>query len=486
MFSPDAYSPSVFSPSVFSPSVFSPSVFSPSVFSPSVFSPSVFSPSVFSPSVFSPSVFSPSVFSPSVFSPSVFSPEEIAQAFSSAQTRSIIGVSATPGTGDESVVVNSWSNDGSFYVRVSGRGGAFDTGSQFSVSVSKGATTCVGVTDTTLTPRAAAPGAGIRTVILTDSSKLALGATVPGGGTLGSKLASFAARPEIAGVVVDVAGDARVTALKQQATSNSACPFAQNLVAEEIKGIVDSYRPANPGLRYVVIAGGDDAIPFFRYPDQSLLGQESGYVPPVESDSASEASLRNDFVLSQDTYGAGTQISLRTTDFPVPGLAVGRLVETPAEVAGLIDAYTQAGGVVAPGSSLVTGYDFLADAAEAVRTELQAGTGAAADLLVTPANKSPQDPASWTAAQLSTKLLGSRHDVIFLAGHFSANSALAADFTTSLLTTELAASPVNLVNSIVFSAGCHSGYNLVDDHAVHGRDASRSTGRRRSPASGPR
>ena len=103
-----------------------------------------------------------------------------------------------------------------------------------------------------------------------------------------------------------------------------------------------------------------------------------------------------------------------------------------------------------------------------MRAELEAGTGAAADLLVTPADKSPQDPASWTAAQLSTKLLGSRHDVIFLAGHFSANSALAADFTTSLLTTDLAASPVNLVNSIVFSAGCHAGYNLVDGDAVTG------------------
>jgi len=32
-----------------------------------------------------------------------------------------------------------------------------------------------------------------------------------------------------------------------------------------------------------------------------------------------------------------------------------------------------------------------------------------------------------------------RHDIIFLAGHFSANSALAADFATSVLTTELAA-----------------------------------------------
>ena len=335
VFSPDAYSPSVFSPSVFSPSVFSPSVFSPSVFSPSVFSPSVFSPSVFSPSVFSPSVFSPSVFSPSVFSPSVFSPEEIAQAFSSAQTRSIIGVSATQGTADENVVVNSWNSSGSFYVRVSGHGGAFDTGSQFTVSVTKGATSCAGVTDTTLTPRPASAGPGVRTVILTDSSKVSLTAPLAGGGTLGSKLDAFKARPEIGGVVVDVAADARVAALKLQAAANAACPFAQNLVAEEIKGIVDSYRPANPGLRYVVIAGGDDAIPFFRYPDQSLLGQESGYVPPVRSDSASEASLRNDFVLSQDAYGAGTSVSLRTSSFPVPGLAVGRLVETPAEIAGL-------------------------------------------------------------------------------------------------------------------------------------------------------
>jgi hypothetical protein len=468
VFSPDAYSPSVFSPSVFSPSVFSPSVFSPSVFSPSVFSPSVFSPSVFSPSVFSPSVFSPSVFSPSVFSPSVFSPDEIARAFSSAQTRSIIGVSATLGTGDESVVVNSWNNTGSFYVRVGSKGGAFDTASQFTVTVSKGATTCAGVTDTTLTPRTAAPGTGLATVILTDSSKLALGTALPGGGTLGSKLDSFAARAEIDGIVVDVAGDPRVAALKQQAAANPACPFAQNLVAEEIKGIVDSYRPANPGLRYVVIAGGDNVIPFFRYPDQSLLGQESGYVPPVTSDSPSEASLRNDFVLSQDAYGAETLISLRTSAFPVPGLAVGRLVETPSEVAGLLDAYTLAGGVVAPGSSLVTGYDFLADAAGAVQTELEAGTGATADQLVTPANKSPQDPASWTAAQLSTKLLGSRHDVIFLAGHFSANSALAADFSTNLLTTDLVASPVDLVNSVVFSAGCHAGYNLVDGDAVTG------------------
>ena len=117
----------------------------------------------------------------------------------------------------------------------------------------------------------------------------------------------------------------------------------------------------------------------------------------------------------------------------------------------------------------MTGYDFLEDAANAVTTELDAGTGAAVDTLITPNGKSPQDAGVVDRRRSSaTKLLGSRHDVIFLAGHFSANSALAADFTTSLLTTDLAASTTNFTNSIVFSAGCHSGYNIVDGDAIPG------------------
>src|SRR4029077_637885 len=129
-------------------------------------------------------------------------------------------------------------------------------------------------------------------------------------------LAAFAQRSEINGVVVDVAGDARVSALKQQAANNPACPFAVNLVAEEIKGIVDSYR-ANP-LQYVVIVGSDAAIPFFRLPDESALAQEVDFVPPVQSNSESQASLSLNFVLSQDAYGSKTALSLPSNDFPVP------------------------------------------------------------------------------------------------------------------------------------------------------------------------
>ena len=37
---------------------------------------------------------------------------------------------------------------------------------------------------------------------------------------------------------------------------------------------------------------------------------------------------------------------------------------------------------------------------------------------------------SWNADDLRDSLLGARHDLVFLAGHFSANSALAADYQT--------------------------------------------------------
>ncbi|MFL5925991.1 MAG: PxKF domain-containing protein [Gaiellaceae bacterium] len=463
-FSPDAYSPSAFSPSAFSPSAFSPSAFSPSAFSPSAFSPSAFSPSAFSPSAFSPSAFSPSAFSPSAFSPSAFSPD----AFASAQTRSLVAVSATPGTADERIVANTWTNTGRYYIRVSGSNGASSTGDPFRVTATKSGTSCAGVAPIGSAPTFEPAGA-YKTIILTDYSRLP--------GTAAEKLAlqgnleTWRLRPEIAGApVVNVADDPRLSALAAQASldANVSCPYAKNLLGNALKDVVDAYRTSNPGLKYVVIVGNDGVIPFFRYPDETLLGQESGYDPPVGPATASEASLSLDYVLGQDAYGAHDQISLRSTSFPVPDLAVGRLVETASEASGMLDAYTAANGSVTPHSSLVTGYDFLADAADSVKTDLAEGTAQTPDTLITPNDVSPQDPRSWTAAQLKTSLLGSRHDLVFLAGHFSANSALAADFSTSLLTTDVASSATDFTNSIVFSAGCHSGYNIVDSDGISG------------------
>ena len=352
------------------------------------------------------------------------------------------------------------------YVRVNGRNGASSDTQAFHLSASVSGATCGGITPSSMPAPGPAAGASFRTVILTDFARMP--GTSAEKDALRAQLTTFAARAEVGGVVVDLSTNARVGALNTQADTNKSCPYAKNLVAGAIKDIVDSYR--SNALEYVVIVGADDVIPFFRYPDATLLGNEKSYVPPVSDSSASQASLRLGYVLGQDGYGSTTDVSIKGSTVPVPDLGVGRLVESPAEISGVLSAYlgTSGGVVPTPTSSLVTGYDFLADAANAVKTELAAGTGTAPDTLITAANISPLDSQSWTASQLSGKLLGSRHDLIFLAGHFSANSALAADFSTSLLTTDLDASSVNLANSIIFSAGCHSGYNIVDGDGVPG------------------
>ena len=474
----NAYSPSVFSPSVFSPSVFSPSVFSPSVFSPSVFSPSVFSPSVFSPSVFSPSVFSPSVFSPSVFSPSVFSPsspEEEAD-YDGAQVQSLIGVSDNPGTADQNIYADVWNDTGSFYIRVNGPNGTYDPGAKFSLSVHENVGTCGGVAPDTTDPllSSAVPSGSYQTLILSDYSRMTDDGTLS---TMESTLTRFAALPSVDGTIAELDQiSPQLNTLYAQADSHADCPYAENLVADAIRNIVQDYRASNPGLKYVVIAGNDHVIPFFRYPDTAGIGPESDYVPPVISTSPSDASLASNDVLSQDAYGATTFVDASGVELPVPDLPVGRLVDTPTEITGLLNAYTSgtSGGVVpTPTSSLVTGYDFMTRGADAVEDDLSAGLGSGAtnDTLITndgvPPSQTGSPPLnSWTATQLERSLLGSRHDLIFLAGHFSANNTLAADYSTTMNSTQLAASNVNLENSIVFSAGCHSGYNIVGNDVV--------------------
>ena len=421
-------------------------------------------------------MFSPSVFSPAGVSPSVFSPET----FSGAQTRSLVAFASTPGPGDESITASTFNNTGEFYVRVSSRNGAASA-SPFTVSVSRNdEPSCAGVTEVPGTPTASA--AGLKTLVLFDSSRMP--ATTAGNSaadvaTLRSTLASFAGRGDVKAAIVDLAGNTRIQTLNDQATAHKGCPYAKNLVASAIKDIVNAYRATNSTLQYVVLVGPDGAIPFFRYPDEGLLGPESDYVPPVASDSSSEASLRLNNVLGQDEYGSSQTLALGSSTLPLPDLSVGRLVETAQEATGLLQAYNALpdGGVGSPGATvatptkaLVTGYDFLEDAANSITADLQAGigTGSPVDTLISPNNISPQDPRSWTASQLRTQLLGSRHDLMFLGGHFSANSALAADFATSVLSTELATAAADFTNAIVFSIGCHSGYNIDDTDAIAG------------------
>ncbi|MGA8847826.1 MAG: Ig-like domain-containing protein [Nocardioides sp.] len=451
--------------------------FAADAFSPSAFSPSAFSPSAFSPSAFSPSAFSPSAFSPSAFSPSAFSADEIRDAYTGAQTRSLLTVSARDGLADENARVATWDTNGYFYLRVQGRNGAFAPQKPFRLEVATrtGACSAPLLEFQELESVTGVPG-GARTVILTDSQRLE--------GVPLDELRSFAERPDIGGVVIDAGTVPRLQALNDQADEQAACPYAKNLVAEALRDIVNSYRDSTGSLAYVVLAGDDSVIPFFRTADTAGLGPEQNFVPPVREESSSQAALRRNQVLSQDAYGSAVTLRLKGASVAVPDVAVGRLIETPGEISAALERFVSLDGTLpTPERALVTGYDFLTDGADEVSSSFAAGLGNQGTVtdLITNGDVSPDlrteggQPTrdrSWTAPDLRKVFLenpvGQEPDLVYLAGHFSANSALAADYETSLLATEVRDSSADLTDTLVISAGCHSGFNIIDKHAVPG------------------
>ena len=419
-----------------------------------------------------PAELSPAELSPTELSPAELSPAELSpDAYSLAQSQALYAISAHAGTSPELVVRNTWNNTGSFYIRVVGHNGAYDPARPFTLSARTASLSCTGSSLTksapvTLNTAAAAP----RTIVLTDTARLrhADGTRLDRAAVAAmlNSLTTLAARPEVGGLVLDLAGDAGLDADYAQWDANRSCPEAANIVAEAIHDLVGRFRSAS--LEYIVLAGGNDPIPYRLSRDVAGLGSETMYRPPVLDASPSEAALRLGYVQSQDYYGSSRTIIRFGQELYVPEAAVGRLVETAEDITAAIGAYIATpGGASRPASGLVTGYDFLADVAADVTQQLR-GSGLAVDAdLIEATGLGPLHASAWTADQLRAKLFSRPFDILALNAHFSANRLLAADYTTRIGSEEIDALPLSLLsNALVLSTGCHSGYNIVDPDAV--------------------
>jgi len=97
-------------------------------------SPAELSPAELSPAELSPAELSPAELSPAELSPAELSPAELsAAAYSSAQTQTLMAISAHAGLSPELIVRNTWEHTGNFYIRVLSHNG--DTSLQpFTVS----------------------------------------------------------------------------------------------------------------------------------------------------------------------------------------------------------------------------------------------------------------------------------------------------------------------------------------------------------------
>ncbi len=467
---PDALSPDELSPDALSPDELSPDALSPDELSPDELSPDELSPDELSPDELSPDALSPDELSPDELSPDELSPDELsADAYAAAQTAALIGVSAHVGLSPEQIARNTWDNTGFFYIRVRGHNGAYDASTPFTIQATVTDVSCTGV-DLTDHPSTVTATSGKQTVILTNSSRLVGDASAKA--AFMTKLTNFALRADVKGAVVDLASipEAANAYTIWDTLAGQACPAAANVVARRAKDVIAAYRALNPTLTYVVIVGNDHVIPFYRQPDQSGLGSEKDYRPAVLDTTASQASLRLGYVLTQDFYGSTRAISRFDHQLYLPDLAVGRLVESISDMSAVVDAYVGTNGAVAPTRALVTGYDFLSDTAGFIADQLTANSLTVDRQLIQPVGATSTDPTAWTGDQLKAKLFGATtYGILSLNAHFSASTMLAADFATRVMTTDvtaLALSDTRFRNALVLSTGCHSAYNTVDPDAT--------------------
>ena len=304
------------------------------------------------------------------------------------------------------------------------------------------------------------PAGSFETLILTDSDRLH--------GTAGEITAALAdletlrLRSDVNGVVIDLASGnyPRVDWANTEADDTPGCAFAKNTVAVEIKQVIDAYLDQYPTLQYIVLAGGSDVIPFFQTADVSGLANEKDYVPPVSPSTPSEAGLETNLVQGQDAYGSSIEFTQAGYSLALPDLAVGRLVDSATDISAAVDAYIATDGLIVPTSALVTGYDFVGDAAEEMQALIDGGIDSASDTLIQAPSLLPTDPSAWSADELRTLLVNGNYDIAVLTGHFSAGSLLAADYASELSAADLALSSADLTDMIAMALGCHGGYSI--------------------------
>ena len=127
--------------------------------------------------------------------------------------------------------------------------------------------------------------------------------------------------------------------------------------------------------------------------------------------SSTAIALAEDLILTDDYYATVEPSQWKGNELYVPHFAIGRLVQTPAEIITQIDHFRDE-DVINPSRALVTGYDFVQDSALLIRTLIANDT-------ITPTVSPNLIGPVWNRDDFVNELLGAgkRHELISINGH---------------------------------------------------------------------
>ncbi|HEY68845.1 MAG TPA: hypothetical protein G4N97_11315, partial [Thermoflexia bacterium] len=189
-------------------------------------------------------------------------------------------------------------------------------------------------------------------------------------------------------------------------------------------------------------------------PDRTTIANEWTYENWLYVNwDALRAASHQRYVLTDDFYGVRPGEELYCRDYVwLPSLAVGRLVETPDEILGMINGYLNENTLDAQ-TALAAGYDFFADCATALRDTFD-GQALTIDTLIS---------NSWDADDLRAAWPNPGPDLALIGAHFQHWRAFPPnDAAGSLLSTDIVNATADMSGTVGFSIGCHSGLNVPD------------------------
>ncbi|MEK8017371.1 MAG: PKD domain-containing protein, partial [Candidatus Parabeggiatoa sp.] len=279
------------------------------------------------------------------------------------------------------------------------------------------------------------PSTETHTLILTNRMKFAQLYGSTQADQLMSKLNELAKHPDVQGLVIQVEDDSMVAnayAIRGDKYDNKN---QANVVVVSIKQLIRRHWDAlGNQLENIMLIGDDRVIPFYRIAD--------GTFEP------------DPWTLTDDFYTDRNPTECPTCANPlvfIPDIAGGRLIETPAQIIGMIDAFL-ADNNLNIRSAAITGYDFVQDGAKAACDTLQR-----VDI--------PSDCSLmgefWGSEDFKGQILNRPHDITSINGHAYYEMFLTPD-DKHIWASDFANSSTDFAGTLFYTVGCHSGLNVTD------------------------
>ncbi|HIC88401.1 MAG TPA: hypothetical protein EYP04_03235 [Anaerolineae bacterium] len=359
------------------------------------------------------------------------------------------------GEGKASRIQYNFTTAGTYYVKVRHHDpNRYGANTNYDLSVRPGSVTPTPTPSPTPspTPTPTPPPSGIKTLIVTNRHRLeALYGTAEVEALWGA-LQELANHPRVRGLIVQADAHNAPGEAYNRWEQDLLNTDRANEVAGAVRNLIFETIADNPGVEYIVIVGDDAVVPFRRTLDRTQH-PESEYAARVSGNTTQWAALRDDMTLTDDYYADREPTSWQGHELYLPDYAIGRLVETPAQIKMVIQAFLARDGRVDADRALVTGYDFVQDAAQEMCQIFQQDMGGEhVDCSLIGDN--------WASGPYREKQLNAqpRFSLQSINGH--ANHTTEGAPQGAISASEIAnGGRADLSGAVIFTVGCHSGFN---------------------------